>query len=495
MWKGRAVVDGARLRRLDGAEPTDRGDAVKPVSARGVRCLLAVAVATGQEPIVADVRSAYLQAQLGGTDPVYVFSEDLPPLPGGGGGRAHYLLRKAVYGLPRSGGDWAKLCCQTLCNAGFVQATSEPDVFLRGHKSSARTTAIGTYVDDMLAVGKNAKQTLEGIGAELPFGADPDGIKQFLGARYAVTDNNKTLTTSMEDYADLLVKRFVDETGVTPALRDTPLAHGVSLDDVVPDAHSPGKYAGSASRHLAGILFLARLARPDLSYATTRLMSRVAPGRWNDGCDAALVNVFGYIRKTSRTAKLVWHGGTLAVGFDLITYTDASFGSEFGNRSMSGCVTQLVSVADQGQDEPMGLTVDWFARRQGHVSTSTAEAELFALMAGHSESLCPVRELLSECGLVPRRCILRTDASAVFAAIMSPIVGHAAGVLASGRRQQRVTLARLREDVMGNGIGGAGVGTVELQLVRTTGQLADLFTKALARHEHQAQVARLGLVM
>lgn len=56
----------------------------------------------------------------------------------------------------------------------------------------------------------------------------------------------------------------------------------------------------SCVSHVAMVLFLARVARPDISTVVRRLCSEVS--RWTTTCDQALLRLYGYLKGTPEHA-------------------------------------------------------------------------------------------------------------------------------------------------------------------------------------------------
>ena len=67
----------------------------------------------------------------------------------------------------------------------------------------------------------------------------------------------------------------------------------LTAEEIAVDGHSPGRFASSAASHVATLLFLSRVARPDVSVAVQRLCRVVT--KWTTTHDAQLVRLYAYL--------------------------------------------------------------------------------------------------------------------------------------------------------------------------------------------------------
>ncbi len=106
----------------------------------------------GHGLLQADVRHAYLQACLRGPAVYLVLPRSVWP-PEWQSMRAPCLrLRKAIYGLKRSGFDWAKHAEAVLAKRGWQKVEDVADsLFVKG--TGSKTLLMALYVDDVIASG------------------------------------------------------------------------------------------------------------------------------------------------------------------------------------------------------------------------------------------------------------------------------------------------------------------------------------------------------
>jgi len=157
-WKARLVAGGNRLLDINGNHYKEKGLYGAPTSLEAIRLVCWWSTMHADHVLLqADVSGAYLQSRLGGR-PVWVV---LPPTlwpkswKDKGMRQPVLRLRKALYGLQRSGFDWAKKAHSVLSNLGWVII---PDVVDAVYvlRDGSRVCILALYVDDLLAAGPGA---------------------------------------------------------------------------------------------------------------------------------------------------------------------------------------------------------------------------------------------------------------------------------------------------------------------------------------------------
>lgn len=170
----------------------------------------------------------------------------------------------------------------------------------------------------------------------------------------------------MVDYADQAIQLYTEVVGHEVKFRkvSTPyVSDGISNDL---DYQTDGQVGHQASTVLMKLLWLTRLARPDLSFAVSSLASQVT--RWSRNSDKQLFRLVSYLWST-RNLCLTFSVMDSPSNCFLNMYADADLGS-FTATSTSGLF--IVIEGPNGTFVP----ITWSARRQSHVARSTAEAEL-----------------------------------------------------------------------------------------------------------------------
>lgn len=254
-----------------------------------------------------------------------------------------------------------------------------------------------TYVDDLRLAAVDDAQTHHWTALDdaIEFKESPSEIGQFVGARYRFSaydprshDAPRTMLIDMCSYVKAMVKRFSDESGLRLGGKaETPYIS----DELWGSAEAAaGKYAANCASYAATVLFVARVARPDLSNATQRFCSAVA--RWTKIHDAALVRLMSYAQ---RTADLVVEGTLSPADFADVAihlYTDADWnGDPATTKSTNGWWCELFAEGS-GRSWPLC----WGAGLQTCTSSATAEAETVAASHGLRKEAFPIQLLLEE---------------------------------------------------------------------------------------------------
>ena len=114
-----------------------------------------------------DVRHAYLQALLRGPPVYIVLPKRVWPQSWSGMYAPALRLRKAIYGLKRSGCDWMDHATQVLEKRGWRRLEDFADsLFAKG--AGSNTMLLALYVDDILAAGPGKLLTEELTALRLP---------------------------------------------------------------------------------------------------------------------------------------------------------------------------------------------------------------------------------------------------------------------------------------------------------------------------------------
>ena len=152
-------------------------------------------------------------------------------------------------------------------------------------------------------------------------------------------------------------------------------------------SEKPGTLAKSASSHLMKVLFAARLCRPDLLVAITRLASKVSA--WQECHDRALKRLFQYIHHHA-DLELVGSLGVMDLhDCRVVMSPDADLAGDMEtSKSTSGLWLEVVS-----SDASRCWPVSWRSKRQGSTASSTCEAEFIALSTALKSEVLPVLDL------------------------------------------------------------------------------------------------------
>ncbi|KAJ4765650.1 Retroelement pol polyprotein-like [Rhynchospora pubera] len=433
-YKARLVALGNR--QVQGIDYTETfAPVAKLVS---VRTFLAVAVARGWELHQMDVHNAFLHGDL--NEEVYM---RLPP------GFAHSQpvkvcrLRKSIYGLKHAPRMWFSKLTAALETYGFVQSKADYSLFTC-HKGKS-FIAILIYVDDLVIAGSdsNAVHAFKRYMSEVFHLKDLGTLKYFLGIEIARGATG--LFLSQRKYAlDMLAERGL--LGAKPVV--TPLESNHKLTESIGERlKDPERY-----RRLVGRLIYLIISRPELSYSVHTLaqfMHQPLEAHY----DAAL-RVMRYLKANPGQGILLRADSKL----QLNGYCDSDWAScPTTQRSLTGYFVMLG-----------GSPVPWKTKKQPTVSCSSAEAE-YRSMTNATCELLWLKSFLQSLGVVHDRPMnLYCDSQAALHIATNPVFHE---------RTKHIELdCHFVRDWIKDG-------AVVTQYIRSSEQLADIFTKALGKQQ------------
>ena len=193
------------------------------------------------------------------------------------------------------------------------------------------------------------------------------------------------LLTDMNDYAVNATDKFMKEHG--QHLQKVSSPH-LSSEEVAKDGQPNGKFAGSCASHVATLLFLSRVARPDISVAVQRLCRVVT--RWTTTHDAMLVRLMSYLRHCGPISLVAALAPSDLEDVQLVLWSDADLcGDPEDTKSTSGLLIELENP-HTGHRWPIA----WSVKRQGATAGSTAEAETVAVATAVKHDGLPLASLL-----------------------------------------------------------------------------------------------------
>ena len=152
------------------------------------------------------------------------------------------------------------------------------------------------------------------------------------------------------------------------------------------DSEPAGLLAPVNASHLMRLMFAARVARPDLVPAITRLSRFIT--RWKQRHDFALVRIFSYLESS---ISLCLHGSLPlnCSDLELHCWPDADLAGEKGDSKSTG--GYFVELHANGHTWPLG----WQSKRQTSTAISTAESETISLQRCMHKEALPIQEFLN----------------------------------------------------------------------------------------------------
>jgi len=210
---------------------------------------------------------------------------------------------------------------------------------------------------------------------------------------------------------------------------------------------------------VGGLLYAARVSRPDISFAVKSLgqhTTAVGSQHW-----VAAKRVLRYLKGTSDIG--IKYTGNTNGSFRLVTYADADYaGDLIGRKSTTG---NFFTLSHERDVNP----IDWTSKQQEVVATSSAESEFISACYA-AKTIMHFRQLLTDVGMEQKGpTIIMEDNQACIAMSENP-------GLHRKTRHIDVRFHYLRDMV--------DKGNVKLVYVPTEHQLADLFTKPLYSMRH-----------
>ena len=352
-----------------------------------------------------------------------------------------FKLHKSLYGLKQAARSWNKTLHDALMKTGFRQSINDNCLYVL--KNDNEECYVITHVDDMLLAAKT-KTVIDKVSKSLNcyFEMKSLGdVKQFLGIQVSKYKDGSYMI-NQSSYISKIAKEFKLEDCKNSKYPLHPGYHkfvdGKELD------------TNNDYRKLIGmLLYISTNTRPDVSAAVSILAQRVAKPRDVDLIEA--LRVVRYLVTTkNHTLKLFNPQSTIS----LEAFSDSDFAEDKKDRkSLSGF---LCSV--------LGAPVSWSSRKQNIVSTSTTEAEFYALAEATKELLW-LKELLTDFEVqAPDPIPINSDNKSTIAMIEND-------KFSSRTKHIDVRLHFVRELVYNK--------RIKLKYIPTTINPADMFTKPL----------------
>lgn len=412
-----------------------------------IRLLLNIAIAKEWPVKQLDVASAFLHGEL--QEPVFMYQPegfedtDKPD---------HVCqLTKALYGLKQAPGAWFDTFSQFLIEFGFVCSKSDPSLFTYHHKK--KTLVLLLYVDDILLTGSDStllNQLLFALNQRFSM-KDLGQPSCFLGIEIQAHDGGMFL------HQTSYTKDILQQTAMSEC---NPVATPLPLR---PDYEESPLFAEPTYfRSVAGKLQYLTITRPDIQYAVNFVCQRMHAPTDADFC--FLKRILWYIKGTATLGLHIRKDSAM----QLSAFCDSDWaGCKETRRSTTGFCTLL------GPN-----LISWSAKRQPTVSRSSTEAEYRALGATAQE-ITWISFLLRDIGLhQPQSTLLLCDNLSAVYLSTNP---------AMHKRSKHFDTDYhcIREQV--------ALGLIETRHIPGTLQIADIFTKSLARKAFEELRFKLGV--
>ncbi|CAI5990521.1 unnamed protein product [Closterium sp. NIES-65] len=380
-------------------------------------------------------------------------------------------LKKAIYGLKEAPRAWYHKLEETLLGGGFKKSECDHSLFLLQEKEQFLMLLV--YLDNILlfsdsfAMIERVEEMLE-----MQFKCSKMGdVKYYLGMHVETDLDKGVLRLHQRKYCEGMAEKYGLQDGGKPA---TPLPLGFTVE---PSANE--EVVGESDRKLfhsmvGALNYAANQTRPDIVFATSGLASVVSRPS-HEQLEAAK-RLVRYVSATASVGlvysavrqRLQRGAADLSKGEMLLTcYTDASFNFVKAVGTSIGGYVCLFG----------GGAVSWRSKKQNEVGQSSCETEHMALHYGAKEVVW-LRRLLEEIGVGQREPTIMfcDNESAVKLAKNACLHG-----LTKHIRPKWHWVRRLLDK------------EVQLEIVKTHQQAADIFTKRLAESEHWKGMKLVGM--
>ena len=364
------------------------------------------------------------------------------------------LLHKSLYGLKQSGRNWNILLTEFLKGNEFVASTADPCLYI----SKSRTDLILYWVDDIICACETTKKMnkIKNILKGKFKMKDLGPLKHFLGMHFEQIDSTVTIDQSL--YLESILKKYQMsdcKPRATPCEVQTSSQSPVQVPEPCSDSRKYREIIGS-------LIYATTCTRPDLTWAVSRLSQNLASPRDIDWI--MLKHVLRYVKGTAEY-KLCYskRDGDL----ELVGFSDSDWASSIDDRrSTSGYCFYMNTECSP---------ISWKSKKQPTVALSSCEAEYMALGLCTQEALY-LQRYISDLNVSSESLVIYSDSQSALDLVKNP-VNHA--------RSKHIDIKHhfIRENLVN--------GVVDYRYVSTNDNVADCFTKALAKLKFQSFLPKL----
>uniref|UniRef100_A0A2N9IZW8 Reverse transcriptase Ty1/copia-type domain-containing protein n=1 Tax=Fagus sylvatica TaxID=28930 RepID=A0A2N9IZW8_FAGSY len=432
--ENKLVAKGFRQR-----EGIDYFDTYAPVARiTSIRVLIALASIYKLVVHQMNVKIAFLNGDL--DEEVYMDQPEGFVLPGNE--KKVCKLVKSLYGLKQAPKQWHEKFDTVILANGFKHNGADKCVYSKF--TSEYGVIVCLYVDDMLIFGTNMLGVCK--------------TKKYLASVFKMKDLNEADTIlgikvkrHSEGYA-LCQSHYIEKVllkykHLNVKEVNTPFDSNYKLVENTGRAIAQLEFASA----IGSMMYAMHCTRPDIAFAVNRLSrytSNPSAEHWK-----AIARVLGYLKKTKDLG--LYYSGYPAV---LEGYSDANWVTSVGdNKSTSGWIFTLG-----------GGAISWASKKQSCISYSTMESE-FIVLASVGKEAEWLRNMLYDIELWPQlisAISIYCDSQATMSKAYSKIYNGKSRHISLRHEYVR----QLLED-----------GVISIVYVKSSGNLADPFTKSLSR--------------
>lgn len=319
-----------------------------------------------------DISAAFLQQSK--LDRTLVLSQPRGGIPGEKEGR-YYTVSSTIYGTKDAPRGWFKNLHGTLIKEGLRAVPHEAAAYVLNDKKGNIEGLVVVHVDDLWWTGgKGIEEKMRKICELYKFGKVERNNFRYCGREVRKDENGIHITCpSLIDRVKPVTltteQRKKKEEGVTEAVR------------------------GQLRSIIGSLAWLARVCRPDLAYAVSKMQASVHHATYED-----VMFANGIVKIARGTKEVGLHYPLKPFVFEnamVIGIQDASFsndsavqesGKKLGHRSQSGRLLCLADASFRDKQQGHLLLLDWHSTTLKRVCRSTMQAETLSLMHGSEET-------------------------------------------------------------------------------------------------------------
>lgn len=424
-----------------------------------LRVLLSIAASLDLELHQLDVKTAFLYGDL--DEELYVQQPEGFIQPG----EEHLVCRlhKPLYGLKQSSRKWNEKFDWFLIQFGLTRSTADQFIYFSRGEDPDDFIMLGIWVDDGLIASKSTTKARGIIQFLETYFEMTSGIaKSFIGLEISRDRPKKKIYVTQSRYIQALLERFrmTDwHPSKIPADPNSRLVR-VPSTDYLEDNPESTQYRAL----IGGLLYAMGMTRPDIAFAVIAASRHCqSPGKphWK-----AAKMILAYLAGTPN------HGLCFSANESanhLVGYSDADYA---GCPDTRRSTTDLIFLFNGGP-------IAWKSHVQKSVAQSTAEAEYYA--AGYAcREIVWLRENLNQLGIQqPTVSPLLCDSKSAILMMHNPVFHD---------RTKHIGVKNhyIRQQIR--------AGEVNVVLVSTSDQLADMLTKPLPTSTFELNRTRIGVV-
>jgi transposase InsO family protein len=451
--QGQIVRNKARLvcKGYAQVEGQDFDETFAPVARlEAIRMFLAYACHKNFKVYQMDVKSTFLNGDL--EEDVYVEQPEGFSLTD----NPDYVckLKKALYGLKQAPRAWYHRLDKFLQDKGFKKGIVDSNLYIKSEGDDLLVVLV--YVDDII-FGCTNDPSVQWFANSMQTEFEMSMIGElsyFLGLR--INQSSAGIFISQEQYLKEMLKRFQMEYS-SPV--STPMVVGCKLskDDISPDVDQ------RTYRSMIGSLLYITTSRPDIMQVVGMV------GRYQSAPKqshlAVVKRIFKYLKGTMTYG--LWYPRNQ--NLQLTAYSDVDW---------ENCLDERKSTSG-GAFFLGDSLVAWLSKKQGSISLSTTEAEYIVVATCCTQILWMIQTLadlkVTYTDPIPLHC----DNTSAISVSKNP-------VLHSKMKHIPIKYHFLKEQVTNR--------VVQLNYIPSTEQIADIFTKPLAKTPFEYLRQKLGVI-